>query len=642
MTLNARDLSRIYGQANDLMRNIDGLQPQEAFDELLKYLFFKEVNEEEGPNLKQARAAVLSSGSFTHADKALVKQIQTLFAQYLNKTNSWSTELWLERKFRLSDKALCALHELFNNLRLADISLDIRSAALKEFMPPEMRKGLGIYLTPDDVVRMAVAVVQPKKRSKVYDPACGSGTFLIETLKYWGTPAKGEALQVWGSDKNPRMLLLSELNIGHARGVQFKRRLLDALFDIPSNKSHTSFASPNAFDFIFTNPPFGVYLDAGRDAARFETFLDADGGPLHRQQSEIVFVEQCLRLLRPGGTLAIVLPKSVITNTVGRISGARSVFDTLGYVYALALLPPETFHHMAGTQTTTAVLFMRKYLESEKKDRKIQIACADVKNVGYDSTGRDRTGNDLLTISQDILAAIKEGKDVGLCKLLPPIPLTKTMQSLPKLLSGTVKEKEGVRLGEVAELIKTGRTPPRTSYTDTGLFVIKVGNLTGNGINWIARDRNFVSEQERIKRTKTPSRLIARKGDIVLTSSAHSPVYIAKKVDIVDRIPEWVGGQASFVGEVMLIRVKPGTVDPYLLVSYLRAPSTVAEIQRMVRGQTAHLHPEDMANLQIPCELLNPSPRLKVLANLIRKETNLNCELNELAREQTSCAAEAF
>ena len=641
MTLNSRDLSRIYAQANNLMRNIDGLQPQEAFDELLKYLFFKQVNEEQGQSLKQARATILANGSFTQADKALAKQIQSLLALYLGKTNSWSTELWQERKFRLSDTALCGLHQLFSDVTLADISFDIRSAALKEFMPPEMRKGLGIYLTPDDVVRMTVAVVQPKKRSKVYDPACGSGTFLIETLNHWGMPAKGEELQIWGSDKNPRMLLLSELNIGHTHGVQFNRRLLDALFDIPSNKAHTSFASPNGFDYIFTNPPFGVYLDACREAESFDTFSDGDGGTLNRQQSEVVFLEQCLRLLRPGGTLAIVLTKSVITNTVGRVSAAREVFDTLGYVYGLVLLPPETFHHMSGTQTTTAVLFMRKYLESEKKDRKIQIACVDVKNVGYDSTGRSRAGNSLLTISKDILATLKEEKGVGLCRLLQPVPITDTMKSLPQLLSGTSDGKKGVRLQDIAEVIATGRTPPRASYTDTGLFVIKVGNLTGNGINWIARDRNFVSEAERTKRTKNKS-LIARKGDIVLTSSAHSPVYIAKKVDIVGHIPEWVGGQASFVGEVMLIRVKPGMVDPYLLVSYLRAPGTVAEIQRMVRGQTAHLHPSAMGDFRIPSEVMNPSPRVKRLASLIKKEAGLNSELNELAREQACGAAEVF
>ena len=37
-----RKLASIYRESHNIMRNIDGLQPQEAFDELLKYLFFKQ------------------------------------------------------------------------------------------------------------------------------------------------------------------------------------------------------------------------------------------------------------------------------------------------------------------------------------------------------------------------------------------------------------------------------------------------------------------------------------------------------------------------------------------------------------------------------------------------------------------------
>ena len=40
------ELSTLYRRAHDMMRNVDGLQPQVSFDELLKFLFFKQANEE--------------------------------------------------------------------------------------------------------------------------------------------------------------------------------------------------------------------------------------------------------------------------------------------------------------------------------------------------------------------------------------------------------------------------------------------------------------------------------------------------------------------------------------------------------------------------------------------------------------------
>src|SRR5690606_31382906 len=100
-------------------------------------------------------------------------------------------------------------------------------------LTPEMRKGLGIYLTPDDVVKMMVEFVRPKADEAVYDPACGSGTFLIEMLKFREKNAgqkNASPAEVWGTDKNPRMLLLAELNMGHYAGVTFHRRVTDALF----------------------------------------------------------------------------------------------------------------------------------------------------------------------------------------------------------------------------------------------------------------------------------------------------------------------------------------------------------------------------------------------------------------------------
>lgn len=127
---------------------------------------------------------------------------------------------------------------------------------------------------------------------------------------------------------------------------------------------------------------------------------------------------------------------------------------------------------------------------------------------------------------------------------------------------------------------------------------------------------------------------LVRRGDIVLTSSAHSPVYIAKKVDIITDVPEWVGGKASFVGEVMLVRAKQDRVSPMLLLAYLRQPAVAAQIQEMVRGQTAHLHPEDLASLPIPESVLDASEDWQRVEALLREEASLNDRLNELARQQ--------
>jgi len=307
------------------------------------------------------------------------------------------------------------------------------------------------------------------------------------------------------------------------------------------------------------------------------------------------------------------------------------VINELGYVYALMILPPETFQ-TSGVQTITAVLFIRKFKENEDRDKTIRICIADVNNVGYDSTGRAREGNQLLSLGDEIRDILATQEEVGICRLSIEVPKNRTLIELQNLISGKVFLQNTKKLRDFVEVICNGHTPARSAYSKKGLFLVKVGNLTGNGIRWIAGERNFITGKE-AKRRSTIATQMLQKGDIVLTSSAHSPIYIAKKVDMVWNIPDWVEGKASFVGEVMLIRPKKD-IDPFSLLAFLRSPQTTIEIQRMIRGQTAHLHSDDLMDLSVPDIVSQPDAQFRLLLTNLREEVKLNERLNELLHAQ--------
>ena len=620
-------LASLYSRAHDIMRNIDGLQPQESFDELLKFLFFKQANEELGPAISYPTDFNLN-GLFAQLNKNLAMEIKALFSQYVETFNSWFQDLWKDAQFHLSDAALLSICEVFKEINFSGVPYDVRGAALREFLSPEIRRGLGIFLTPDDVVKMMVEYVGPRPEDAVYDPACGSGTFLIETLKLMSQQPSSEKLAIWGTDKNPRMLLLSELNLGHFAGVTFNRQLVDSLY--PNFSQKENWLKPEKFDVIFTNPPFGVALDnTSYDLRGFETCKSKNGYLVNRQQSEVIFIEQAIKYLKPGGILAIVLPKGVLTNS--SLETARKALDQLGYIYAAVSLPPETFA-TTGTQTSTVVLFIRKFISKEEADDHTTIAFADVTNVGFDTTGRFRSDNQLTKLPEDLKKSRAKNKNQGICQIFPKISKHATFSSLKTLIAEEKSIKSKFRLRDVVEFARTGKTPPRKDYTQDGLFVVKVGNLTGNGINWQPRDRNFIDCSEISKRAK--QNLIIKKGDILLTSSAHSVIYIAKKVDIVHQIPQWVGGRASIVGEVMLLRPDKEKIDSYALLAYLRFPSVVEQIQRLVRGQTAHLYADDLLGIPIPTSLVKREKAFDKIIDALRLETELNQKLNDCAYEQ--------
>jgi type I restriction enzyme M protein len=618
--ITAQSLAGLYREAHNKMRNLDGLQPQEAFEEFLKYLLFRQNNETSGERVGLSRTLNFDGG-FRMGDADAAKAIRRHFATYLKDFQGSAKDLWSDRKFRLSDTALLALHELFIGVEFSAVSFDVRSAALREFLGPDLRRGLGIYLTPDDVVRAIVEAVAPEHGATVYDPACGSGTFLIEALQFWrDAHPRARTLRVQGSDINGRMLLLAELNLGHTKGVEFSRRTLDAL--APGDGD--AWPQPNSVDVILTNPPFGVYVEpTAIDVQRFTTI--GKRSPGGRLQSEVLFIEQCLRWLRPGGLLAIVVPRSVVTNE--SLAEARRAIDALSVLAGMLTLPPETFAS-TGTQTNTSVLFLRKRRERDLEDGDIEVPVVDVTNVGHDSTGRARVGSQLAQAGKDLRESMGTGRAVGLVRHLV-VPRASSLSAVANASTRRTTTSTTRRLADIVDLAQTGRTPARAAYTPDGVFTLKVGNLTGQGIDWAPRDRNFVAPKF------VSDALLLAEGDIVLTSSAHHPKYIAQKVDIVHAIPAFAGGKATFVGEVLRLRVKPGCWSPFELLAFLRSPSTKATIRDMVRGQTAHLRPKDLLELPVPDEAISPR-----LVELLKREAEIARELNLIMAGQREILGE--
>lgn len=617
--MNGRMLSRLYQRAHDRMRNVEGLLPQEAFDELLKFLFYKDYTEE-----RQIGNCDAGRHSLVRRSPKLIRET---FARSLESHAPWAFQIWRDGHIHLSDQTLLDLQGLFEGVKLANLPLDVRSTALRTFVSPELRKGLGIFLTPENVVRTMVEIVSPKRTDIVLDPACGSGTFLLETVRFLSKKgSQNRPLKVYGIEKSPRMLLLAELNLKNQRELVFEGACTDSLRDF--GQTPILGLEPNSVDVIFTNPPFGVTVS--QDTGVLDLF-DSDHLGLSSEQnkvpSEILFVELCLRMLRPGGRLGIILPRSVLTNE--RTSRQRNLIDQIGRLTAIIDLPTETFSSM-GTQTTTVAAFFRKHSSIEEEEP-VSVKVCHVSNVGFDSTGRYRSGDQLPGL------AARLAKNDTACepKVITHSGLSsrETLQSAANLLFRRNGSRNGKTLRDFIEVANTGRTPGRSDYTDDGMFIVKVGNLTGHGIDWEPRDRNFVSSSEARKRTMN-DRLRLCRHDILLTSSAHAARYIAKKVDIIARVPESFS-YITFVGEV--IRVRPRhDVDPYILLATLRHPRVRQDLQASVRGQTAHLNPVDLLEVTVPCDIRSPSQPFLDVADLLRKEADLAFRLSLIALQTTS------
>lgn len=179
-----------------------------------------------------------------------------------------------------------------------------------------------------------------------------------------------------------------------------------------------------------------------------------------------------------------------------------------------------------------------------------------------------------------------------------------------KITDNMVKGYETDTLENVCLKITTGKTAPRNAYPDKGVRIIKVKNISGNGIKW--GDRFFITEAFYEKAKKKAQVQI---GDILMLCSAHSKVYIGR-ADIIDTFPQEVvdnNSECCCVGELIIIRGNPEKVLPKYLITFLRLPVVQEQIRRMVKGQSAHLYPRDLAKLDI---VLPPTHIQEELAEL--------------------------
>jgi type I restriction enzyme M protein len=246
---------------------------------------------------------------------------------------------------------------------------------------------------------------------------------------------------IYGTDANDRMARTSKMNMimhgdGHG-GVHHWNGFLNVngIFD-------------GRFDIILTNPPFGSHVESSalvelpegaeweeskrvytreygdvyRDAvARVEA---AKGKPIAslfelprrggeervagkagKIKTEILFIERCLALLRPGGRLGIVLPEGIFNNP--SLGYVREFCENRAFIRAVVSLPQETFLS-SGASVKASLLFLQKFTAKEQAefDRKHAKAHKEIEAKYAPEIAKETSR------LQGLMAAMKASRDM--------------------------------------------------------------------------------------------------------------------------------------------------------------------------------------------------------------------------------------
>lgn len=236
---------------------------------------------------------------------------------------------------------------------------------------------------------------------------------------------------IFGTDANARMARTAKMNMimhgdGHG-GVHHHDGLLNisGIFE-------------NRFDVIFTNPPFGSRVEKtlkiteadrcsdkneirrniekyGEDYITASCQIDNNIGTpvLNLYNSgklstltEVLFIERCLRLLKPGGRLGIILPEGLLNNSTLR--HVRELFEGMAKIILITSIPQDVFM-ASGATVKPSILFFKRFTVTESEQyRNAQEAAYKEVSARYSSQLSELT--DFINNKDNSRAEIKRKK----------------------------------------------------------------------------------------------------------------------------------------------------------------------------------------------------------------------------------------
>lgn len=289
-----------------------------------------------------------------------------------------------------------------NKLDLFNLERDIIGDAYEIFMGDAIKGQSGQFFTPQNAAEALVKMVAPSPKSRIIDPACGAGGFLVATVKYWNKQkAELPKANLYGVDKDGYLARLSKIHLAcmgqSTKTIQCSDSLVWDEVVLGEGASQ--------YDVVLTNPPFGVNIQAGTTktlskfdlAYKYKKTKEGSATKTDRINEsvapQVVFIEQCVNLVKKGGTIGIVVPESMISNK--KYSYVAEYILRVCYIRAIIGMPDELFKTSGkgGTHTKTCLLVLEKKKEDDHKD--YNIFMAEAKWCGHDSRGREIPKDDI-------------------------------------------------------------------------------------------------------------------------------------------------------------------------------------------------------------------------------------------------------
>ena len=413
-------LLKRFEDIQDYIYANDGLSAQQTLNEFLKILFIKIYDEKANLGLfnitLEEYNELKTGGRKNNAIERITKLFDLTKKEYIGVFEA-------DDKIKLSNNALGYTINKLQVVSLKDSSSDAKGLAFQKFLTHGEKVGKGQFFTPQPVIDFCVKMINPQPNETIIDPCCGSGGFIYSAFRFMTQKATTETREniisknLYGVDINRDITKISKMKLLLEENVNNNIYCTNSLADIDSMKLMLSGSKDfEGFDIVLTNPPFGT---AGKitDASILSSFdLGHKWRETHNgygitntlttgQPAEILFIERCLDLLKPGGRMAIVLPNGHFENP--SLDYLRFYIKQRAKILAVINLPQETFVPY-GTGVKTSLLFLEKNRETTNTE--YTVFFSRITKLGYQGNKnaspiykKDERGNTIIENGKPLL-----------------------------------------------------------------------------------------------------------------------------------------------------------------------------------------------------------------------------------------------
>ena len=256
------------------------------------------------------------------------------------------------------NKKLVKILNAIGDMQLGDVknnSIDAFGDAYEFLMTmyaSNAGKSGGEFFTPQEVSELLarITVVGKEDVNKVYDPACGSGSLLLQFAKILGKDKV--RIGFFGQEVNITTYNLCRINMW-LHDIDYTKFDI-ALGDTLIEPKHWD---DEPFEAIVSNPPYSIKWEGNDNPLLINDPRFAPAGVLApKSKADLAFIMHCLSWLAPNGTAAIVCFPGVLYRG-GAEQKIRKYLVDNNYIDAIIQLPENLFF---GTGITTCIMVLKR------------------------------------------------------------------------------------------------------------------------------------------------------------------------------------------------------------------------------------------------------------------------------------------